>query len=91
MTGERIKGAAYLADYPAPKIVVECAVCSWRVQYDKKAMLDAGGDRPLTYLIDEIAQRQGCKFPKINPHRAQEHCRARYANIVSDYQRAKGE
>ncbi|RWF66825.1 hypothetical protein [Mesorhizobium sp.] len=86
---ERIRGAAYLADYPVDKIIVECEICGWRVQYDKHAMLDTGGDRALTYLIDEIAQRQGCKFPEINPHRVQEHCRARYANIVSAYQRAK--
>lgn len=89
MTAERIKGSAYLADYPAPKVIVECELCEWRVQYDRQAMLDAGGDRPLTYLIDEIAQRHGCKFPTINQNKVQEHCKARYANIVSAYQRAK--
>ncbi|MDX8513504.1 hypothetical protein [Mesorhizobium captivum] len=90
MTGERIKGAAYLADYPAQKVIAACETCGWRVQYDKQAMLDAGGDRALTLLIKDIAARQGCRFPEINPMRAQEHCRARYENIASAYRRDTG-
>lgn len=87
---ERIKGAAYLADYPAAKVIVSCSECGWRVQYDRQAMLDAGGDRPLTTLRTDIAARQGCKHPGINPMNAWEHCKARFENITSAYQRAKG-
>lgn len=88
---DRIKGAAYLADYPAAKIIIACEVCGWRAQYDRQAMLDAGGDRPLTTLRTDIAKRQGCKYPEIDPMDAWRHCKARFQNVISDYQRAKGD
>ncbi len=52
--------AQMLSSYPADKIVVSCAKCGMRKQYDKAAMLKAGGDRKLTYLLDDIARRSGC-------------------------------
>ena len=88
---ERITGAAYLADYPAAKVIIACDECGWRVQYDKQAMLDAGGDRPLTTLRTAIAARQGCKHPEVDAMDAWKHCKAKYQNAASAYQRAKGE
>ena len=87
---ERIKGAAYLADYPAPKLIMSCELCGWRVQYDKRAMLDAGGDRSLPDLIREVAGRNQCKQPMVDRMDAWKHCKARYENAVSGYQAAKG-
>lgn len=88
---DRIQGAAYLADYPASKVIVACPECGWRVQYDKQAMLDAGGDRPLTTLRTDIAKRQGCKYPELDPMDAWKHCKAKFQNAVSSYRKAKGE
>jgi hypothetical protein len=56
-----MKGAQKLADFPGRKIKVECERCGLRKQFDKAAMIVAGGaDRPPTLLIDEIARRSGC-------------------------------
>jgi hypothetical protein len=79
---DRIKGAAYLADYPAAKVIVACDDCGFRVQYDKLAMLKAGGDRPLTTLLTDIANRHGCKQPKLDRYNAWKHCKARYENVI---------
>lgn len=49
-----------LSSYPAEKVVVTCTKCGLRKRYDKAAMLAAGGDRPLTILLEEIAKRGGC-------------------------------
>lgn len=87
---DRIEGAAYLSDYPAPKLIMSCELCGWRVQYDKQAMLDAGGDRSLPELKRDIANRHHCKQPGIDPMDAWKHCKASYENAVSGYQKAKG-
>ncbi|RVC47557.1 hypothetical protein EN781_00015 [Mesorhizobium sp. M4A.F.Ca.ET.090.04.2.1] len=90
---ERIRGAAYLADYPADKIIVECEQCGWRAQFDKAAMIEAGGDRPMTHLLDDIARRKGCTRVALDMNDIKNHCRARYVNIdpkPSDYAKAKG-
>jgi hypothetical protein len=75
----RIAGAAYLADYPADKIIVECE-CGIKAKFDKADMLAAGGDRPLTYL-DEIATRKGCTRVQLDQNQIKNHCKARYANL----------
>ncbi len=53
-------GISNLSDYPAAKFVVACLKCRLRVQYDRAAMLSAGGDRPLPDLLNSIARRHGC-------------------------------
>ena len=85
------KGSAALSSYPGAKIVVACDKCGMRAQYDKAAMLAAGGDRPLTILLKEIALRKGCT-KLASPH-AYDQCRAMYANILPStnaYERARG-
>ena len=41
-----------LSGSPARKILVECTKCGLLVQYDRDAMLAAGGDRTLGELLD---------------------------------------
>lgn len=71
--------------------MVACEKCGRRVQYDKRAMLDAGGDRPLPLLLTEIVRRMGCD--KIHSTNIYDRCGAKYANILpagNAYQKAKG-
>ena len=87
----KFKGAAALSSYPEAKIIVACDKCGMRAQYDKAAMLAAGGDRPLTILLKEIARRKGCT--KLDSPHAYDQCRAMYANILpraNAYERARG-
>ena len=49
-----------LSSYPADKVVAACDKCGLRKQFDRAAMLRAGGDRPLGLLLDEIARRGNC-------------------------------
>ena len=49
-----------LSSYPAHKILASCDKCGLRKQFDKSAMLKAGGDRPLGLLLDDIAVRANC-------------------------------
>lgn len=72
---------ALLSKYPAPKIIVECETCGMRAKYDKLEMLEAGGDRPLTHLLDEIARRKGCT--RMDRFDIRNLCRARYANLLA--------
>jgi len=74
------KSAALISTYPATKIVVECDVCGMRAKFDKLEMLEAGGDRELGRLLDEIARRKGCtRLDKFDIHNL---CGAKYANIL---------
>jgi len=81
-----------LKDYPAAKIIVSCGKCALRVQYDKQAMLRAGGDRPLTHLHDDIRRRHGC--PRMGPRaNMYDNCDAIFDNILpagNSYLAAKG-
>ena len=80
MSAEPIpSGAALLSRYPADKIIVECDKCGMSAKYDKLEMLGAGGDRALTYLIEDIARHKGCTRVDLNNHKNR--CDARYANI----------
>lgn len=91
MEREPSNGAARLSAYPAGKVIVACEKCGRRVQYDKQAMLDAGGDRPLPHLLIEIIRRMGCD--KIRSTNIYDRCGAKYENILPDgnaYQKAKG-
>jgi len=56
-----------LSSYPADKIVAACSKCGLRKQFDKVAMLKAGGDRPLGLLLDDIAIRANCPKRKDTP------------------------
>jgi len=59
MAKEPVRGAQLLSVYPAAKVIVECDKCGMRAKYDKLEMLEAGGDRPLTDLLEDIARRKG--------------------------------
>ena len=54
------KGARRLSSYPYRKILVTCARCNLRVQYDRDALLMAGGDRGLPDLLTQVAEKKGC-------------------------------
>jgi hypothetical protein len=85
------KGSAALSSYPEAKVIVACDKCGMRAQFDKAAMLAAGGDRPLTILLKEIAQRKGCA--KLDSPYVYDQCRAMYANLrpsANAYERARG-
>lgn len=75
-----MKDAVPLSAYPADKLILECPKCGLRVQYDKAAMLQAGGDRGLPALREEIARKKGCT--KIDSIYAFDGCGIRYANIL---------
>lgn len=62
-------------------MVVACAKCGLRMQYDKAAMLEAGGDRKLTYLLDEIVRRGGCSKMDAGPN-IYDRCGAAYEGLV---------
>jgi hypothetical protein len=88
-------GASMLSGYPATKIIVECEQCGLRAKYDRLEMLEAGGDRPLSMLLGEIARRHGCD--NFDPSRMRDWCKAKYANLPPEksdapnaYARAKG-
>ncbi|WP_192183279.1 hypothetical protein [Mesorhizobium amorphae] len=80
MSSEPIpSGAALLSRYPADKVIVDCDKCGMQAKYDKLEMLEAGGDRALTYLLEAIARRKGCA--KLDRFDIKNICGARYANI----------
>ena len=51
-------GARRLSSHPYRKILVTCARCNLRVQYDRDGLLMAGGDRGLTDLLTQVAERK---------------------------------
>lgn len=74
--------SSLLSSYPSDKIVVACKKCGMRKQFDKAAMLRAGGDRPLTLLLDEVARRSGCTLvdrPSVDIY---DRCEANYPERV---------
>jgi hypothetical protein len=85
-----MKDAVMLSAYPADKIILTCDKCGMHIQYDKAAMLKAGGDRGLPGLREEIARKKGCQH--IDSIYAFDGCKIRYANILSGnaYARSKG-
>ena len=86
-----MKDVVMLSAYPAGKVILACDKCGLNVQYDKAAMLAAGGDRALPELRLEIARRKGCT--KVDSIYAFDQCRIKYANIMTGqnaYAKAKG-
>ena len=60
-----------LSGFPARKILVECTKCGLLVQYDRDAMLAAGGDRTLGELLDSYRAAAGCALvdrPGFSPY-----------------------
>ena len=53
-------GARRLSSYPYRKILLTCARCNLRVQYDRDALLMAGGDRGIPDFLTQVAERNGC-------------------------------
>jgi hypothetical protein len=74
------KGAVLLSRYPQAKLIIECRKCGMRAKYDQNELLQAGGDRPLTYLLDDIVRRKGCT--KLNTLYMYDRCAAHYANLT---------
>ena len=73
------RGAVLLSRYPQPKVIVACDKCGMRAKYDRDELLEAGGDRPLPQLKDDIASRHGCtKLHNVNMY---DRCAARYDNL----------
>lgn len=68
-----------LSGYPAEKIIVGCDKCGLHAQYDKLAMSEIGGNRPLTHLLTEIVRRKGCTH-KVSVG-IYDRCRVVYSNI----------
>jgi len=81
-----------LSEFPSDKIVVTCDKCGLRKQYDREAMLYAGGDRTLAHLLDEIVERVGCT--KNQNFSVYDRCGAKYEELArllgNAYARAKG-
>jgi hypothetical protein len=51
-----------------------------RAKYHKLEMLEAGRDRPLTYLLDDIVRRKGCtKQDTIDIY---DRCQAKFTNLL---------
>lgn len=75
-----LAGAVYLSAYPAAKVIVKCDKCPVRAKYDKLELLEVGGDRPLTYLLDEIISRKGCD--KRHSVSMYDRCSARFENLT---------
>lgn len=84
-------GSGLLSRYPADKIIVECRKCPMRAKFDKLEMIEAGGDRMLTHLLDAIVKRKGCdKMESVDIYNR---CGAYYANLLpkgNAYAKAKG-
>lgn len=59
-------GALMLSDHPHEKLRVFCEKCGRRAQYDKQAMLEAGGDRKMPDLRVDITKQLGCQLA-LNP------------------------
>lgn len=70
-----------LSEFPSDKVIISCEKCGMRKQYDRDAMLRAGGDRTLAHLLDEIVARVGC--PKANSLSVYERCGAKYEELVT--------
>ncbi|MBA8906455.1 hypothetical protein [Aminobacter ciceronei] len=51
-----------------------------RKQFDRDAMVRAGGDRTLAHLLDEIVARAGCT--KINTLSVYDRCGAKYEELA---------
>lgn len=83
-----------LSEFPSDKVIVSCDKCGLRKQYDKDAMLLAGGDRTLALLLDEIVARVGC--PKAKSLSVYDRCGAKYDELLAllgggnAYAKAKG-
>ena len=78
-----------LSTFPAHKVRVACDKCKLSVQYDRDAMLAAGGDRTLASLLDAIARRHGCERigrVRVNIY---DRCGAYFSELV-DLLRASG-
>ncbi|MCO6050815.1 hypothetical protein NGM99_13610 [Mesorhizobium sp. RP14(2022)] len=69
-----------ISDYPEPKIKVSCEKCGRRAQYDRDAMIKAGGDRRLLDLLDAIQERLKCETLERDPD-IYNKCRLKYENI----------
>lgn len=69
-----------LSEFPSDKIIVCCDKCGMRKQYDRDAMVKAGGDRTLAHLLDAIILRIGCT--RINTVSIYDRCGARYEELV---------
>ncbi len=69
-----------LSEFPSDKIIISCEKCGLRKQYDRDAMLHAGGDRTLARLLEEIVARIGC--PKVNTLSIYDRCGAKYEELV---------
>lgn len=70
-----------LSEFPSNKVVVSCEKCRMRKQYDRDAMLRAGGDRTLAHLLEEIVARIEC--PKVNTFSIYDRCAARYDELLA--------
>ncbi|WP_131922186.1 hypothetical protein [Aminobacter aminovorans] len=69
-----------LSEFPSDKVIVSCDKCGMRKQYDRDAMVRAGGDRTLTHLLDEIIARIGCTANKT--FNIYDRCGAKYEELV---------
>lgn len=69
-----------LSEFPAQKVLITCDKCGMRKQYDRDAMVKAGGDRTLAHLLDEIVARAGCT--RINTLSVYDRCGAKYEELV---------
>jgi len=69
-----------LSEFPSDKIIVSCDKCGMRKQYDRDAMVRAGGDRTLALLLDAIVARIGCT--RTNTFNIYDRCGAKYEELV---------
>ena len=83
-----------LSEFPSDKVVISCDKCGLLKQYDRDAMLHAGGDRTLAHLLDEIVERVGCT--KNQNRNVYDRCGAQYDELLAllgggnAYAKAKG-
>lgn len=83
-----------LSEFPSDKVIISCEKCGLRKQYDRDAMLHAGGDRTLAHLLDEIVERVQC--PKAKSVSIYDRCGAKYDELLAllgggnAYAKAKG-
>ncbi|CAI2934991.1 hypothetical protein [Aminobacter niigataensis] len=83
-----------LSEFPSEKVIVSCEKCGMWKQYDRDAMVRAGGDRTLAHLLDDIVARIGC--PKANSLSVYDRCGAKYEELArllgggNAYAKAKG-
>ncbi|AWC23698.1 hypothetical protein ASC75_08085 [Aminobacter sp. DSM 101952] len=83
-----------LSEYPSEKVIVSCEKCGMWKQYDRDAMVRAGGDRTLAHLLDDIVARAGCtRNQNFNVY---DRCGAKYEELAAllgggnAYAKAKG-